>query len=233
MEPHANGLRRADRLMGSGGLVLLAVLFLLKWYEADVRLGSRTGLKILGGSYSGWHAFTHSRWLWLVTALVAVGAVLLALSGRRLDLGVRMGTVVLALGGLSVVTIVYRIIHHPLSPAEAPAHVRVSYSYGLEPGIWIGLLAALAIVCGGYLAMRDEAAKVAAGAEASEPERGRGPAAPGAGGESAPSAFSGLVVEDAPASLDDPAGPDAPSVATPAQPSSKPPGQAPAGSQEG
>ncbi|HXW59616.1 MAG TPA: hypothetical protein VEJ23_09100 [Solirubrobacteraceae bacterium] len=216
--------------MGSGGLVLLVILFLVKWYEADVRLGSSSGLEVLGGSYNGWHAFTHSRWLWLVTAVVALGAVLLTLSGTRLDLGVRVGTVVLALSGLSVVTILYRVIHHPVARGEAPAHVRLSSSYGLELGIWIGLVAALAIACGGYLAMRDEAATIEASRDPAQPDAGRELALAAA---AAQGAFSGLVVQGAAASRHSAASSGATSGAAPTHPPGGSPGQAPAGSHGG
>ena len=83
MSSEAHGLRRADRLMASGAIVLLVVLFLVKWYEASARLGAAKGLQILGGSLDGWHAFTHSRWIWLLTIIVALAAVLVTLSGRR------------------------------------------------------------------------------------------------------------------------------------------------------
>ena len=82
MDSEVNGLRRADRLTGGGALVLLAVLFLAKWYEASGRLGSAKGLKVLGGSFSGWQAFTHSRWVWLLTGVVALAAVSLTLTHR-------------------------------------------------------------------------------------------------------------------------------------------------------
>ncbi len=203
MDPEVNGLRRADRLMGSGALVLLAVLFLAKWYEASARLGSTKGLRVLGGSFTGWHAFTHSRWIWLLTGLVALAAVSLTLSHRKLDLGVRLGTIIGGLGALSAATILYRIIHHPLAQSEVPGQVHVSYSARIELGAWIALIAALTITYGGYLAMRSEGASDAGRAGAGGPGGRDSPKGAGEPPEPPASAFSGLVVESQPPAPDD------------------------------
>ena len=181
--------------MGSGALVLLAVLFLAKWYEANARLGSAQGLKVLGGSFNGWHAFTHSRWIWLLTGVVALAAVSLTLTRRKLDLGVRLGTIVAGLGALSSATILYRIIHHPLAQGAAPGQVHVSYSAGIELGAWIALIAALTITYGGYLAMRSEGAAAAGRAGADGPGGRDLPKGAGESPEPPAGAFSGIVVE--------------------------------------
>lgn len=203
MDPEVNGLRRADRLMGSGALVLLAVLFLAKWYEASARLGSAKGLKVLGGSFNGWHAFTHSRWIWLLTGIVALAAVLLTLSHRKPDLGVRLGTIVAGLGGLSSATILYRIIHHPLGQSDVRGQVHVSYSAGIELGAWIALIAALTITYGGYLAMRSEGAADAGRAGTGGPGGRDSPKGTGEPPEPPAGAFSGIVVESQPPAPDD------------------------------
>ena len=71
----------------------------------------------------------------------------------------RLGTIVAALGALSVLTILYRIVHHPIAPSgQGAGHLHITYRRGIEIGIWIALLAALLITYGGYLAMRDEGA---------------------------------------------------------------------------
>ena len=214
-----------------------SVLFLLKWYEANARLGPahrpedpRRQLQRLARVHAQSLALAAHR------SLVALGRRVSRRSpGGRLDLGMRLGNDRRSRWArLSVVTIA--LPDHPPSDRagrRAPAPRAVSATpMGSRSASGSRSLAALAIICGGYLAMRDEAAKVAAGAEASEPERDVSPTlrAPAA---SSAQRFQWPGREDAPASLAEPAGPDAPSVATPAQPSSKPPGQAPAGSQEG
>ncbi len=145
-----------ERIVAGGAVALLIVLFLLHWYG-----GSITGLgptsHISGGTLNvtGWEAFTSSRWIWLGTIVLALGSVLAAAAAYRLDGPVQIGPVVFGMGTLSTVLIVYRIIHHP--GASASGH-GLQISYGIKFGIWLGLLAALAIAIGGYLQVLAEAA---------------------------------------------------------------------------
>lgn len=144
-----------ERIVAGGALALLAFLFLLHWYG-----GSITGLgptsHISGGTIdaTGWEAFTSSRWIWLGTIVLALGSVLAAAAAYRLDGPVQIGPVVFGMGTLSTVLIVYRIIHHP--GASASGH-GLQLSYGIKFGIWLGLLAAIAIALGGYLQVLAEA----------------------------------------------------------------------------
>jgi hypothetical protein len=111
---------------------------------------------------------------------VALGAVLQRARGRELSLPVQPGAIVAGLGALSTLLILYRIVHHPSgngSEGTGPNHV--SYSYGIEIGIWLALLAAATITYGGYLAMQAEGtpavdAAPAPGPPASDVDEGRG-----------------------------------------------------------
>jgi hypothetical protein len=151
----AKRIGRPERIVAGGALALLAFLFLLHWYG-----GSITGLgpssHISGGTLdaTGWEAFTSSRWIWLGTIVLALGSVLAAAGAYRLDGPVQIGPVVFGMGTLSTVLIVYRIVHHP--GASASGH-GVQISYGIKFGIWLGLLATLAIALGGYLQVLAEA----------------------------------------------------------------------------
>jgi hypothetical protein len=144
-----------ERIVAGGAVALLIFLFLLHWYG-----GSITGLgptsHISGGTIdaTGWEAFTSSRWIWLGTTVLALGSVLAAAAAYRLDGPVQIGPVVLGMGTLSTILIAYRIVHHP--GASASGH-GLQISYGIKFGIWLGLLAAIAIAVGGYLQVLAEA----------------------------------------------------------------------------
>ncbi len=202
MSAERHGLRRADRLIGGGALVLAISLFFFKWYEATLRLGGKHGLKLAGGDFNGWHAFTHSRWLWLITIIVALGAVWLRVDDRDVPIGAPLGGVVAALGALSTLAILFRIFHHPLAVGETPpGHATVTAAASIKFGIWIALVASAVIAIGGVLALRDELAHE----DIDEPPRpnDREPAEEGSGGhdsgEHGSQAFSGLLAEDPPA----------------------------------
>jgi hypothetical protein len=143
-------LRRSDWIAGGGAVALLVFMFLFSWYG-----GSYKGVVSLGGSVSstGWETFTNSRWIWLITIIVAIGAVVLVAGQRKLDLPVQPSVVIAGLGALSTLLILYRIIHHPSGSASFAG---ASFSYGIKIGIWLGLIAAAAITYGGYSMMGGE-----------------------------------------------------------------------------
>lgn len=149
-----NRLCRSDWMTGGGAVAFFVFLFFFDWYG-----GSYKGTVPIGGSFgaslssTGWHTFTNSRWIWLLTIIVAIGAVVLVAGQRKLDIPVRPSAVVAGLGALSTLLILYRIVHHPSGGASFAG---ASFSYGIKIGIWLGLIASVAITYGGYLMMGEE-----------------------------------------------------------------------------
>jgi hypothetical protein len=147
-------LRRCDRVTGAGALALLVILFLFKWY--GVSSHASVGGVSFSASANGWSTFTNSRWLWLVTIVVALAAVWIEADQRGLALPGKPGELVAGLGALSMIFILYRIINHPTATASTTvAGVHYTASSGIELGIWLGLIAAAAITYGGYLEMQE------------------------------------------------------------------------------
>ena len=112
-------------LAGGGALVLLISLF-LDWFGAD------------GYSETGWDALDGDKLVGLF-ALVALVLIGLELFGAKLSLPVDPSLVVLACGALSLMIIVLRFID--LS----------NFKYG----IFIALLAAIALTVGGWLELQN------------------------------------------------------------------------------
>jgi hypothetical protein len=152
-------LRRPDRIIGAGGVLLFVFLFFFKWFAVSTNASSIGGVNLNANfSYNGWHTFSDSRWIWLITILVALAAVAVRVGKVELPSRVRPGVVVAGLGTLSTALIVFRILHHPtFSSSFAGVHTSV----GIKVGIWLGLIAAVAIAYGGSLAMQEEAVSVA------------------------------------------------------------------------
>jgi hypothetical protein len=156
MDFDINRLRRADRIIGISAILFFIFLFIFKW------LGWSASASVLGTTHSasaslnGWHSFTDSRWLWLLTIIVALGAVAISAGMLKIKSPVQPGVLVAALGALSTVLIIYRVFSHPGSGGLSYSGPGYSFSYGNEIGIWLGLIAALGVTYGGYLRMQEE-----------------------------------------------------------------------------
>jgi hypothetical protein len=215
-------LRRADQIIGASAIAFLIFLFIFKWYGASA--SSSVGGISVGGSLNGWHSFTNSRWIWIITIIVALGVVALRAGERELSLPVQPSVIIAALGALSTLLILYRIIHHPSGGSSGGIGLtHFSYSYGIKIGIWLGLIAAAAITYGGYLAMQDEGTSLSDVRDQASHAVSSATAAvssPGDGSSSAAPAGSGPPT--APPASGAPAPPPA---APPIPPPAAPPGQ--------
>jgi hypothetical protein len=149
----ASRLRRSDQIIGGSAIAFFIFLFFFHWYggSSNTPLGSTS----LGAS--GWKTFSNSRWIWLITIIVALVAVAVASGALSLKSPVQFSVLVAGLGALSTLLILYRIIHHPHGGVSGSiGGVHYSASYGIKIGIWLGLIASAALTYGGYLAMQSE-----------------------------------------------------------------------------
>jgi len=157
-------LRRSDQIIGVSAIALFIFLFFFKWYGVSSNVSSIAGVNV-NISKNGWSVFTNSRWIWLLTIIVAIAAVVVVAGQLKVELPVKPGVAVTALGALSTVLILYRIVHHPTASANFG---NFHASVGIKIGIWLGLIAAGGITYGGYLKMQDDGTSLSdAGAQAS------------------------------------------------------------------
>jgi hypothetical protein len=173
-------LSAARRIVAVGAVALAVFMFFFNWYGGSVT-GLPLGAHLVGATVSttGWQTFTVSRWVWLLTILVALGSVVVLSRGYKDDGPLPLSALVAALGALASALIVIRILHHP-GPSVSGTSVHVSY--GIKTGIWLGLVAALAIALGGYLQTLPEKPQKAEDAAPEDPA----------------AAFSGLTVSSSP-----------------------------------
>jgi hypothetical protein len=151
-------LRRSDRIIGVSAILFFIFMFFFKW----LGFSSSTSLGGVSASADGWNSFHNSRWIWIITIIVALAAVAISAGVLQLKSPVQPGVLVAGLGVLSVIFIVYRILDHPSGGASSSyGAYHVSYSYGIKIGIWLGLIAALGVTYGGYLGMQDEGTSLA------------------------------------------------------------------------
>lgn len=70
----------------------------------------------------------------------------------------QLSVAIAALGLLSSIFVLYRIIDHPHGGASTSI---ASFSYGAKIGLYLAFVACLAMLYGGYLAMNDEGTSIA------------------------------------------------------------------------
>lgn len=170
----------ARRIVAVGAVALAVFMFFFDWYGGSVT-GLPVGAHLVGATVSttGWQTFTVSRWVWLLTILVALGSGVALSRGYKDDGQLPLSALVAGLGALASALIVIRILHHP-GPSVSGTSVHVSY--GIKTGIWLGLAAALAIALGGYVQTLPEKSQKTKDAVPDDPA----------------AAFSGLTVSSSP-----------------------------------
>lgn len=124
-------LRRGELLAGVSALVVLVLMFALKWFRPA---GSH--------SLNGWNGLTHLRWLVLVTIVAALALVYVQASSRAPAFPVSMSVAVTLVGAITFLWLAYRVLISPPSHEQA--------------GAFLGLLGTLGIACGGYMSMHEE-----------------------------------------------------------------------------
>jgi hypothetical protein len=126
-----------ERITWIAGLVLLLSSF-MDWYA-----GSGVGVKL---AVIGWHTGVLGK-LVFVIGLAVLALVLLRQAGFELPPSVPESLVIVALGALATIFVLIRVISVPDSMLPAS---------GRGIGIWIALLASLAVVFGGVLSAAEE-----------------------------------------------------------------------------
>lgn len=158
----ASRLRRGELIAAVSGVALLVVMF-LPWFSITVDgvldLGAgaaRQAAEVLaaqdpdyatsgvtGVGFSAWQVLSLMDLFFLVAALVAIGLAVVTIASETVSVPVAAGTLTAALGGISVLLVLIRIIVPPVP-------------YGIGPWIFLGLIAAAGIAVGGWLSMQDE-----------------------------------------------------------------------------
>lgn len=133
MQLKLSRLRRGEWIVGAGSIVLLASMFAIPsfrpaHYESLV---------------DGWHGLSHARWLIVVTIAAGLALVVLQSALRAPAVPVTFSLLVMALGGLSVLWLIYRVLISP------PAGSR-------DAGGFVALASACAIAYGGWASVRQE-----------------------------------------------------------------------------
>jgi hypothetical protein len=208
-----NRLSRGEQIAG-GAAVLLFIDMFLNWYSEAQGPGTA----------SAWEIFSTTDLLIFLTVLVALAMVGVRVMGRTLDLPVSLPLVVAALGGLTTLVVLWRMVNQP----GENEFINVDY------GAYIGLVLVAALTYGAIQAgggmdtMRAEAESLqdrATHAQSAEPS----PPPAGATSVAEPPGPPPPAVPATPTGVTEPAPPPPAPVPEPEPPAPPQPGDDPAG----
>jgi hypothetical protein len=128
-------LRAGEWLAAAGGIALIASL-LVPWYGARAR----------AETFTGFESFTVVDLYLVPVAVLGVALAVLQATRRGPVLPVGAGVLIVPLGAIAVLLVAYRIANQP-GPNEF---------VDVRAGAWIGLAAAVAVLAGGWLSIREE-----------------------------------------------------------------------------
>jgi hypothetical protein len=150
-------------LISAGGAVVLLTSVFLNWYSATVSI-SGDAKQLFGGlstsaSASGWDATDIAKLVFLL-ALIGLAAWIVELFVADITLPVPAWMIAGGAGALAALLVLYRIVSKPhgahsvsLTLPNGQLNADISTSFG----IWLALIAAIAMVAGAYLRMNESA----------------------------------------------------------------------------
>lgn len=174
-----NRLSMGDKIAGGSAIALLLIMTIFKWFGLEVE-SNVAGFGV-SDSLNAWKSFSFIDIILLVTCLAALGMVYMRASNSNVDLPVSMSVLVAALGALSTLLIIFRLISPPDFETGGIDVAGVDINNTREIGAFLGLIAAAALTYGGFRAMEEDGTSFQDAGDRLR-DRGDGPGAgPGAG----------------------------------------------------
>jgi hypothetical protein len=148
---HLDKLSPGEKIAG-GSAILLFVFMFFDWFGVEVSgVGGFSG-SVPGEGGSAWNALEFIPIILVIAIVAALVMAGLRLADSTAEPPVPMSIVVTALGVVSVLLILFRIV----DPPSFGSFGGVSVDATLSVGIFLGLIAAGGIAYGGYSTMREE-----------------------------------------------------------------------------
>jgi uncharacterized membrane protein YhaH (DUF805 family) len=175
----ADRLSTGEKIAGVSAVLLFIFMF-FDWFKVEVSGGE--GLFSISEGGSAWDSLDVIPIILMVAIIAAVAVAVIRLTDAVFEPPVSMNAVVAILGGISVLSILYRIIDLPFDTDIPGVEV------GRSIGIYLSLIAALGIAYGGYRAMQEEGTSFGDLGDQFSNRGGPGAGAggPGAGGPTQP-----------------------------------------------
>jgi hypothetical protein len=130
--------------IAAGSAILLFIVMFFSWFGApDSELTRFAQAAGVDTSANAWQSFDFIDLILLLTVIVAVGGVALIASGNTANLPIPASTVTTAMGALSTLLVLYRVIDPPSDASR-------------KFGVFLGLVLAAAVAYGGWRWMEEE-----------------------------------------------------------------------------
>jgi hypothetical protein len=140
--------------ISAGSAILLFIFMFFDWFGVEVSSVEGFSGAVPGAEGNAWDVLDVIPIVLMVAIVVALGVAVIRLTDADIEPPISMNAVVAALGGFSVLLILYRIIN----PPDFESFGGVDIDTTLKLGVFLGLVAAAGIAYGGYSAMREEGA---------------------------------------------------------------------------
>lgn len=154
--------------------VLLFIFMFFNWFGVEVSGAGGFSGSVPGAGGSAWDALDFIPIVLVVTIIAALASAGLCLSDSTYEPPISLNVVVTALGVLSALLVLFRIV----VPPSFGSFGNVSVDGTVEFGIFLGLLAAAGIAYGGFRAMQEEGSSFSEVGDRFSGGSGTGPAAP-------------------------------------------------------
>jgi hypothetical protein len=147
-----SAVSRSVWISAGGALVLLISVF-LSWYTATASIKIANVSQSFSASGSGWDSGATAKFVALL-ALIALAAWVIELFVPTVGLPFPAWMIAGAAGAISVLFVLFKVESKPGGniTVDAPG---IHASVGTAYGIWIALLAAIAVVVGAYMRMTE------------------------------------------------------------------------------
>jgi hypothetical protein len=139
--------------ISAGGALVLLISVFLNWYTATATIKIGNVSQSASGSESGWSSGVAPKIIFLL-ALIALAAWVIELFVPTVDLPYPAWMIAGAAGALSILLVLFKVVSKPggsISIDTPGIHASVGTAFGL----WLALLAAIAVVVGAYLRMNE------------------------------------------------------------------------------
>jgi hypothetical protein len=134
-------------IVGASAIVLLASMFVLKWYGSSASLAPSAARHGAPTSVAGWNGLTNLRWLILITVICGLALVYFQATRRAPAVPVSLSVILFVLGLITTLALIYRVLINPPGPNSL---------IDQKAGAFVGLIAALVLTWGDYRSMRQE-----------------------------------------------------------------------------